>query len=254
MVIAMKNIPNIAAVIPAAGLGRRMGSEQNKIRLNLNGEPVIGHTLRTFVATAAVGMIVLAVNAAEKQYFEEYLQSEWPAEARQRIALTIGGKERQDSVYQGLLYLRGWDGWSGGVGRRLVVIHDAARALLTRAILEASIAAGWEYGAVGVAVPVKDTIKQIDAAGFVVGTPERATLRAIQTPQVFDFETILACHERVRMSGGCFSDDCGVAEACGKRVKLIAGSYENLKITTPEDLWLAETILRRRADADRARV
>ncbi|TCL62803.1 2-C-methyl-D-erythritol 4-phosphate cytidylyltransferase [Hydrogenispora ethanolica] len=247
----MKSISNVAAVIPAAGLGRRMGSGRNKVWLSLNGEPVIGHTLRAFMAVPAVARIVLVVHADEEEIFRTYLENAWPDQAGTRIVLTTGGKERQDSVYRGLQSLEEWPEWSRA-GRRLVAIHDAARALLTPQLLEASLAAGWEYGAVGVAVPVKDTIKQVDAAGYVSATPERAALRAIQTPQVFDFETILACYKRLSASGRYFSDDCGVAEACGERVKLIEGSYENLKITTPEDLWLAEAILRRRADADRS--
>ncbi len=242
-------LPVVAAVVPAAGMGRRMGSALNKIRLSLLGEPVITHTLRVLTSLPELGPIVLAINPSEREYFCEYLKEQWPHE--KRIDLIAGGKERQDSVYQGLRYLKNCPGWPDA-GARLVVIHDAARALLTQELLLKAIATGWEYGAVGVAVPVKDTIKQVDPSGFVVATPERSTLWAIQTPQVFDYELILKCYERLMPTGRFFSDDCGMAEACGESVKLVPGSYENFKITTPEDMILAEEIIRRRTDANRS--
>jgi 2-C-methyl-D-erythritol 4-phosphate cytidylyltransferase len=241
-----------AAVIPAAGIGRRMGEAVNKVRLPLNGIPVLTYTLRTFLAgnRPAVDRLVLVVNESERDFFRDYLESEW-SDRLNRIEIVIGGDQRQDSVYNGLESLETWRGWSMAE-QRLVIVHDAARALLTRELLSDAIRMGLEFKAVGVAVPVKDTIKQTDEAGFVVATPERSTLWAIQTPQVFEYDLLLQSYRRVIGKERCFSDDCGVVEFCGHRVKLIPGSYENIKITTPEDLIIAAEILRRRDDANRA--
>jgi 2-C-methyl-D-erythritol 4-phosphate cytidylyltransferase len=109
-----------------------------------------------------------------------------------------------------------------------------------------------EYRAVGIGVPVKDTIKISNTKGFIISTPVRSTLWAIQTPQVFDFDLLVSCYEKVSGLDLDFSDDCGVVEYCGLPVKLVPGSYENIKITTPEDLIFSEAILRRRTDANRA--
>ncbi len=242
----------IAAVIPAAGSGRRMGEALNKVRLPLNGIPVLTHALRTFLAAdqPAVDRLVLVVSESERNFFEAYLDSEW-SDRMDRIEIVIGGVERQDSVYNGLESLEAWRGWSMAE-QRLVIVHDAARALLTRELLSDAIRMGLEFKAVGVAVPVKDTIKQTDETGFVIATPERATLWAIQTPQVFEYDLLLQSYRRAIGAKRYFSDDCGVVEFCGHRVKLIPGSYENIKITTPEDLIIAAEILRRRDDANRA--
>lgn len=230
------------AIIPAAGSGRRMGAAVNKIWLPLAGQSIISRTLRVFEAAAAVDLIVLAVNPSELPEFERYLADH---SFGCTIQLVEGGTTRQRSVFNALEEVAAWPGWLPGL-RRLAVIHDAARALITPDLLNQSVKAGLEFQAAAVAVPVKDTIKQVDESGFVIATLERSSLWAVQTPQVFDFDLIRSCHERLAETEREFSDDCGLVEYCGYRVKLIPGSYENLKLTTPEDLPLAETILRRR--------
>lgn len=132
----------------------------------------------------------------------------------------------------------------------MVAVHDAARALLTADLLATAVAAGQEYRAAALGVPVKDTIKQVGADGLVVATPERAALWMVQTPQVFDLDLLDQCYRKATAGGLRFTDDCGVVEYFGHPVKLVRGSYENLKITTPEDLLVAEAILRRRKHAD----
>ena len=240
----------VGAVIPAAGSGRRMNTSINKIMLPLLGQTVLERTLEIFLASEFIRVVVLVLKKEERAV----LQSQIPQLASKfakEIVLVPGGEERQESVANGLNYLRQWTGWTGG--KRLVAIHDAARPLLTPELLKRSLLAGLEYGAAGIGVPLKDTVKQVDANGMVITTPERAGLWGIQTPQVFDLQLLLECYEKARVSQRIFTDDCGVVEYCGQPVKLVPGSYENLKITTPEDLILAEAILRRREDADRPR-
>lgn len=247
----MNSLPKTVAIIAAAGSGRRMNANVNKIWLPLCGRSVLGHTLNTFLSSVTIDHIVLVVNPLEIDDFQEYLAGngnlatpEISSEHISRISLVGGGEYRQQSVANALQFLKSWPAWSEG--KRLVVIHDAARALLTPVLLEKAVRAGLEWDAVGVGVPVKDTIKQVDVGGWIVSTPDRSKLWAIQTPQVFDFDLITACYYRVAQDLARFSDDCGIVEHCDHPVKLIEGSYENFKITTPEDLIFAEAILRKR--------
>ena len=244
----MNNEFQVAAVIPAAGRGQRMKADTNKVWLPINGQTILFHTLQAFQKVSVIEKIVLVVKAEEIKAFRRFLDQN-EAQLCLDISLVIGGTERQFSVENGLKFLQTWPGWRSA--RRLIVIHDAARALVTPDLLQESINACLEFHAVGVGVPVKDTIKQVDQDRYVQETPERSSLWAIQTPQVFDFDLVLKCYERVSGLPKSFSDDCGIVEYCGNRVKLIMGSYENFKITTPEDLVLAEAVLRRRTDANR---
>lgn len=241
----------VVAIIAAAGSGKRMGAAVNKIWLPLNGKPVLEHTLETFQQSPLVDRIVLVVNPAELEQFQEFL-SEKRTGWKITVNVTAGGAERQDSVLNGLRYVT--ERLEMDPGRTLVAVHDGARALITSGQLENTVAAAYKHRAAGIGVPVKDTIKQVDAEGWIRYTPDRTLLWAIQTPQVFDLELLYHCYCEVSGSDRLFSDDCGVVEACGYPVKMVMGSYENLKITTPEDLAVAEAILRRREDADRTRV
>jgi 2-C-methyl-D-erythritol 4-phosphate cytidylyltransferase len=249
---AMQSSVPIVAVIPAAGSGRRMNANINKIWLPLGGRNVLSYTLQVFLASEFIQHIILVVNPAEMEDFERFLDREAgdlvPAfQAKSsKITLVAGGDYRQQSVANALQFLKSWPGWSGEE-KRLVVIHDAARALLTHELLEKSIQAGLQFGAAGIGVPVKDTIKQVNPDGLIIATPDRSTLWAIQTPQVFDYHLITICYDQAAGILPQFSDDCGIVEYCGHPVKLLEGSYENLKITTPEDLLIAEAILQARA-------
>jgi 2-C-methyl-D-erythritol 4-phosphate cytidylyltransferase len=236
------------AVIPAAGSGRRINAPVNKIMLPLLGRSVLEHTLEVFLASNLIKILVLAVKRDEKDAIHSQITGITNKYGK-KIVLVEGGAERQDSVAHGLEYLRRWTGWKSR--KRLVAIHDAARPLITVDLLHQSLMAGLDCGAVGIGVPLKDTIKEVDAEGIVIATPDRSKFWAIQTPQVFDLDLLLECYQKAKESRLLFTDDCGVVEFCGHSVKLIPGSYENLKITTPEDLILAEAILRRRENADR---
>ena len=238
----------VAAIIPAAGTGKRMNAGINKVWLRLNDEYIIAHTLKTFQDSDLIERIVLVVNKTELNQFKEYLSG--TKNLRHPVDLVAGGEERQDSVFNALEYLHEQPDWKDGP--RLAVIHDAARALVTGEILTLAVRMGIEHRAIGIGVPVKDTIKQINREGVVVGSPERATLWAVQTPQVFEFNLLCAAYQYAAARGLKFTDDCGVVEYYGHPVRLELGSYENFKITTPEDLYLAETVLRRRAGANRS--
>jgi 2-C-methyl-D-erythritol 4-phosphate cytidylyltransferase len=225
-----------------------MNASINKIRMSLLGRSVLERTLETFLASKFITIVVLVVKAEEKDVLQSQT-TQLASKFGKEIVLVSGGEERQDSVANGLDYLKQWTGWTEQ--KRLVAIHDAARPLLTPELLKQALLAGLEYGAAGIGVPLKDTIKQVDESGMVIATPERASLWGVQTPQVFDLHLLLRCYQKARASGRIFTDDCGVVEYCGQPVKLILGAYENLKITTADDLILAEAILRRREDADR---
>jgi 2-C-methyl-D-erythritol 4-phosphate cytidylyltransferase len=217
--------------------------------LPLLGRSVLEHTLEVFLVSDLIKILVLAVKTDEKDGVYNQIAG-IANKYGKKIVLVDGGKERQESVANGLEYLKRWTGWKAK--KRLAAIHDAARPLLTEKLLRQSIMAGLDYGAVGIGVPLKDTIKQINSEGLVVDTPDRSNFLGIQTPQIFDLDLLLECYQKVKESDLLFTDDCGVVEYCGHPVKLIPGSYENLKITTPEDLILAEAILRRRENADRS--
>jgi 2-C-methyl-D-erythritol 4-phosphate cytidylyltransferase len=244
----MKEPFEVGAIIPAAGSGRRMNATVNKIMLPLLGRSVLEHTLEVVLNSDLIKILVLAVKAEEKEVIENLITTV-NLKYGNEIVMVEGGEERQESVAHCLEYLRRWNGWNSR--KRLVAIHDAARPLLSPELLRQSLMAGLEYGAVGIGVPIKDTIKQVDSEGMIIATPDRSSLWGIQTPQVFELDLLLKCYEKAKTSGLLFTDDCGVVEYCGFPVKLIPGSYENFKITTPEDLILAEAILRRRTDADR---
>lgn len=245
----MKQIPQVVVVIPAAGSGRRMQAGKNKIWLPLNGKSVLEHTLSVFQSSSMVRMILLVANPTELLEFKDFILEQRKPDGVP-IMLAPGGMERQDSVWNALQYLKDWSGWAEGT--KIVAVHDAARPLLTRELFEQSIELVLEYQAVGVGVPVKDTIKQVNEELMVTATPQRSSLWAVQTPQIFELELLLKAYQQAAATGERFSDDCAVVEAFGQPVKLMMGSYENFKITTVEDLDCAAAILRRREDANRA--
>jgi 2-C-methyl-D-erythritol 4-phosphate cytidylyltransferase len=246
----MRNYQTVV-IIPAAGTGQRMNAGINKIWLPLHGRNILEHVLKVFQGLDWIDHILLVVNEAEIHEIKNFIHQNSEVYP-ERVSVVTGGTERQDSISNGLKFFRNWPGWD--TEKRIVMIHDAARALVTTEIIQNAFEACLIYQAVGVAVPVKDTIKLTDDKGFVVTTPKRSTLWAVQTPQVFDFDLIDLCYQKVATLNHKFTDDCSVAEYCGYRVKLLMGSYENFKITTPEDLIVAEEVVRRRSDANRARV
>ncbi len=242
----------VAAIIPAAGSGHRMQAGINKVWLELMGKTVIEHTLTAFDHLNSIDKIILAVNETETDIFASLIREKFAQKSE--IEMVIGGARRQDSVFAALQARKRQPDWQRA-NKRIVLIHDGARLLITQKIIEATIAAALKEQAVGVGVPVKDTIKKVNQESIVVATPKREELWAIQTPQAFDFDLIYECYQKIAGSGMSFSDDCSIVEFCGYPVKVIRGSYENLKITTKEDLIIAEALMAgREADANRARI
>ena len=230
-----------AAVIVAAGRGSRMGLDRNKVLYPLCGEPIVVRTARAFVDSGLFDAGVVIVTGADD--IAEMRRMMADAGVRVR-AVVEGGADRQASVYCGI---RACD-----EAADIIAIHDGARPLVTRAVIERTIDSAREYGSGVAAVMLKDTIKRVDDSGCVIDTPIRDTLRAVQTPQTFDAALIRQAHERFKNgndAGLRATDDAMLAEWMGHTVHLTDGDVENIKLTTPEDMLLAGEVLVRRGEA-----
>lgn len=216
------------AVIVAAGNASRMGGI-DKVMAPLQGEPMIVRTVRAFQNCSAIREIVI-VTRADLVYEITGLCKQYP----KVTAVVIGGKSRQESVNLGLNAL------SSKV--KLAAIHDGARPLVSDAVIDRAVRAGNTYGAAAPAIPVKDTIK-VAQGGVVTDTPDRNTLRAVQTPQVFDYDLLRGAMKKVELQNLQVTDDCSAVEQLGFTVKLVEGEERNIKITTPMDLKIAELLL-----------
>jgi 2-C-methyl-D-erythritol 4-phosphate cytidylyltransferase len=226
----------VSAIIPAAGTGKRMGGGTAKQFLPLAGEPVLVRTVRLFSESPLVDEIVIAAGDVETT---TELVGHLPKVAR----IVPGGAERQDSVWAGLQVVHSRP--------RIICVHDAARPLLTQEVLHGVLTAAADHRAQVVAVPVKDTIKVAGPDGLIQGTPDRASLWAVQTPQVFWVETLVEAFKKAQAEGFRGTDCASLVERLGVPVRIYPGAPTNLKLTTPEDLLLAEAILRER-EAQRA--
>jgi 2-C-methyl-D-erythritol 4-phosphate cytidylyltransferase len=221
------------AVIVAAGSGKRMGADRNKLWLELAGKSIMAHTVSLFAAHPEIAEVVLVVSEQDYADVEEWLKSE-PF----RVTLKLGGAERQDSVREGLAALSDRCAY--------VLVHDAARPFVTGQQISAIIEKVRTDQATIMAVQVKDTIKVVGPTGIVESTPARESLWAVQTPQAFRLSLLRQAHQAALREGKTGTDDAMLVEWLGHPVTVIQGSYENIKITTPDDLWLGEEILRRR--------
>lgn len=222
-----------SVVIVSAGKGSRMKADINKQFLKIGDKEVIAHTIDKFYNNKNIGEIIIVVREDEKEFFQENIINKYGYE---NIKIAFGGKERQDSVYNGLK--------EADEKCEIVLIHDGARPFVTNEIIEKSIEGAKEYKSTIVGVPVKDTIKIVDENKDVCDTPNRSRLWSIQTPQVFDYSLIMKAHEKAKNNKYYGTDDSMLMEYLGYDVKVIEGSYNNIKITTPEDLKIAEEILR----------
>lgn len=226
--------PRCGAVIVAAGASRRMQG-MDKIMAELRGTPVIVHTVRAFEASPVIDEIVLVTRPALVGELTDLIAKE----GFQKVTAVVpGGETRVESVNHGLLALH--------KKTCLAAVQDGARPLVTVEIIREAVERAYRCGAAAPAIPMKDTVKVVNDDGMVLSTPDRETLRAVQTPQVFDRDLLLAAWEKARQEGKSFTDDCAAMENLGKKVYLTQGSEENLKITTPLDMLLAEEILKRR--------
>ncbi|MGN0775139.1 MAG: 2-C-methyl-D-erythritol 2,4-cyclodiphosphate synthase [Candidatus Ventricola sp.] len=230
-----------AAVIVAAGRGARMGLDRNKVLYPLCGEPIIVRTARAFAGSGLFdGGIVVVTGACDMDEMKRML-----GDAGVPVrAVVEGGADRQASVRCGIL--------ACDPEADIIAIHDGARPLVTRDIILRTIESAKAHGSGVASVALKDTIKRVDDTGCVIDTPRRDDLRAVQTPQTFDATLIRRAHERYRAGGADgqrATDDAMLAEWMGHTVHLTDGDMENIKLTTPEDMLLAEQVLIRRGEA-----
>lgn len=222
----------VQVLIPAGGMGERLGHNQPKALVLLDGTPLLARTLRQFAALGLARNAVVVIPATHEAEFANMLDVHFPGHA---IQLVPGGAERQDSVRLGIAAL--------DPDAEICVIHDAARPFVTPEIIQASIDAAVAYGAATVAIPTVDTILMDDGDGFLRETPDRRLLWACQTPQTFQVAIIRAAHEEALHRGFQGTDDATLVRHCGHPVKLVPGSPLNLKVTRPSDMHVAEAFV-----------
>lgn len=221
----------VSAIILAGGKGKRMGKDISKQFILVKDKPIIYYTIKKFIDCKLIDEIILVLPKDEIEYCKKEVLEKYSLKVDKIIA---GGKERQDSVYNGLKALKNSD---------IVLIHDGARPFVSEKIILDGIENAKKYGAAAPGVMPKDTIKVKDDFSFSKETLKRESLIAIQTPQVFKKDIIVKCHERVRENNVSVTDDTMVVEKYGYKVYLYDGDYINIKVTTPEDLILCEYLV-----------
>ncbi len=226
-----------SVLIPAAGMGRRMGTSTNKQYLDLSGKPILAHTLALFDNHPLIEHIYLIVPPDDFSYCREQIIERYGFSRVRRIV--AGGAERQDSVRNGLIALEE-DGYDQS--QRPVLIHDGARPLFDPSLLSELIRIVRESGACVVGVPVKDTIKDIEN-NVISASPERKRLWQAQTPQGFQYRLIREAFDRADADNFIATDDASLLERIGQPVLMLEGNYRNIKVTTPEDLVIAMALL-----------
>lgn len=231
-----ENRKKCSAIILAAGVGKRMNSKIPKQFMELEGKPVLYYALKTF-QESFIDQLVLVTGASEVDFCKKEIVDKYGFHKVK--AVVAGGRERYHSVYEGLKAVEEAD---------YVFIHDGARPFVELDMLERAYAEVEINKACVIAVKAKDTVKIADKDGFVKTTPDRSVVWQVQTPQVFEFQAIKKAHEIVMQQDDiAITDDAMVYEAAfGKPVKLVEGSYENIKLTTPEDMEIAHIFLQKR--------
>lgn len=224
----------VYAIIPAAGSSRRMGGG-NKLVMELRGQPILCRTLQVFNACDAIDGIILVCRRQDQKIYAS-LCADWHID--KVVKIVEGGESRTHSVLNGILACEKEIGY--------VAIHDAARPLITEDIITQTVELAKSDSAAAPAVAVKDSIQRI-YKGKMMENIDRETIMAVQTPQCFDIDLIRAALTKAIDSGTRLTDDCGAVTAIGQPVSITPGSYENIKITTPEDILLGEAILKGRA-------
>ena len=232
---SVKNNKFVSAVIVSAGNSSRMGGV-NKQFLEINNIPVIAHTIKVFDDSNLINEIVVVTRECDIDNIKNLISY---YNFKKVSTVVKGGETRQLSVYNGVINTSKYSEY--------VAVHDGARPLVTEKVICDTINKAFEYGAAATGVKVKDTVKQVNDSDDIIATPDRACLRFIQTPQIFDKSLYLDAVNIVENSEN-FTDDCMLIEAYGKTVKFVDGDYENIKITTPEDVELALNYLNKRRD------
>lgn len=247
----MQKEKKCTAILLAAGTGRRMGSQVAKQYMLLEDRPVIWYGLQAMESSAVIDAVILVTGKDEIAYVQKEIVEKY--RFSKVVCVTAGGAERYISVQNALRIIEE-EALPGVDKNGYVFIHDAARPLVTEKIIEDTYLAAQKYGACCAAVPVKDTIKLADKNGFVADTPDRSRLYAVQTPQTFFLPLILKAYKQLerqatalKEAGIQITDDAMVVETMLQQpVKLVEASYENIKITTPEDMEVAKSLLNAR--------
>ena len=221
------------AIFPAAGQSRRMHSSTNKNFLELDGQLILVHTLLKFSKSDKIDRLIVAAAVDEVEVVKEMLND---TEGLKPFQVVVGGSERQYSIANALAVLPN--------DCDVVLIHDAARPLVSVETIDAVVEAAKTYGGAIAAMPEKNTIKVIDDEDFVIDTPPRAKLVSVQTPQGFKREIIMQAYEQAERDNFLGTDDSSLVERLGYKVKIVKSDYKNIKITTPEDILIAEAFLR----------
>lgn len=220
------------AIILAAGNGTRMKADKSKLLLEINNMTVIERTVKTFSSIDEIDNIIVVVRENDIPLFKDVL-------LKYNVNYCIGGNSRQESVSNAVKAIDACD---------LLIIHDGARPLVTANEIKVTLKTAMKYGAAAVGVPVKDTIKVIDKDNKIIDTPERSSLIAIQTPQIFKFDKYVSAMNLATEQGKDFTDDCKLLENMNESVYVVIGEYSNIKITTPEDIPTAVSILNSRGE------
>ncbi|NEU32438.1 2-C-methyl-D-erythritol 4-phosphate cytidylyltransferase [bacterium LRH843] len=222
-----------SVIIPAAGQGKRMKAGMNKQFLKLRDEPIIVHTVRFFENDQACKQVIIVANEDECMMMQDVMNKY----GLKKVAAVIkGGKERQQSVRNGINYLD---------EEQIVLIHDGARPFVSKGMIDRIVTKAEETGAVTAAVRVTDTIKRV-SSGKIIDTLKRDELWSIQTPQAFSLSLLKEAHEKAEKAGLIGTDDASLVEWLGHDVSIADGDYTNIKLTTPGDLLFAEAIMQER--------
>jgi 2-C-methyl-D-erythritol 4-phosphate cytidylyltransferase len=226
----------VAAVIPAAGVGRRMQQDIPKTYLSLAGKPILIHTLEVFEKVPEVHEVLVVVHPEDLEFCQEEILAPHPLKKVLRVV--PGGKERQDSVYNALKILK-----KEAEALEVILVHDGVRPLVTPILVGQVVAAARRHGAAILGIPCQDTLKRVSSRKEVLDTVDRRELWQVQTPQGFRATLLWQAYQEAMSRGFYATDEAALVEALGKPVMMVPGSPLNLKITTRDDLKMAEAFL-----------
>ena len=227
----------VTAIFPAAGKGKRMQAGMNKVLVELEGMPILVRTLARFSRCQAVDRLVVVVAAHEVDFVTDMLTGADREFGLKPWQVTAGGSERQYSVWNGIQAVE------GAAEEDIILVHDAARPLVSEKTILETIRVAEAKGAAIAAVPAKNTIKLCNAAGEVVETPDRSRLWEVQTPQGFRRDILVRANQQAMAESFLGTDDASLVERLGQKVFIVESDYRNIKLTTPEDMVIAKAFL-----------
>ena len=229
----------VNAIVLAAGSGNRFGSELNKVYAEINGKPIIEYSLEKFKNNSYIDKIIIVIKQGEEALCDKSLLN---SGVHEKVNIVIGGATRQESVYNALRAIDsriGLGRLQDDINPSIAIIHDGARPFVTEKMIKGCIESMDKFKGVTIGVKSKDTIKITDEEGVVVSTTTRKNTWIIQTPQCFDKGLLLQAHETTFEEGVEITDDCMLMELMGEKIKIIDGEYTNIKVTTKEDIDIA---------------